>query len=144
MKKITLSFFVFTFVYILEGSALDRITTLNEKLKKIQKRELELKNNQIKYNQLMTKYKKISLKYQKTIEFCEKNNCKDETEEMRKKFKELDKSVETLDGMMDTDIASITSIKRIRKSIESLIELEISKNSISKKEIQEAVDSYEK
>ena len=61
-------------------------------------------------------------------------------EDMSRDFSKLKKSIGTLNDMSATDQASITSLSKQAKSIEGLIRLEKSKATLSRKEIEDAID----
>ena len=134
MKKCILVFILFGLVFAIAGSqSVGKIERLNKKLEKVENREIKIKDNQKKYNKLMTEYKIISLRYRRVIESCKKNNCKDEAGQLSQNFKKLNQSIETLDDMLETDIAAINSVKRQRNIIEAMIRMEKRKKELDVK-----------
>jgi len=65
-----------------------------------------------------------------------------EFEGMSRDFNELKDSISTLRDMSKTDIASIRSLEKQAKTIESLIAMEKSKAALSRNEVEKAIDNF--
>ena len=124
MKKIILVFFIIIVVTYADDGSVNKIKRLNNKLVELNQRFNKIKRNQQKYNLLISEYKKVSFKYQRLIDLCKKNECNNETIDLRKNFTKLKKSIVTLNDMMETDRASIRSLEKQKKVIESMIRME--------------------
>ena len=123
-----------------DGSV-DKIKSLTQRLENINYKFIQIKDNYSKRNHLMKKYKKIFFKYENLINLCERNKCENETINIKKNFKQLKKSINTLNDMIETDMASFFSLEIQKKAIEGLIRMEKVKVNLTREEVERTIDA---
>ena len=140
VKKIILVFLIMVIATYADGSV-DKIKSLTQRLEKINYKFIQIKDNNSKYNHFMRKYKEIFSKYKNLINLCERNKCENETINIKKNFKQLKKSINTLNDMIETDIASFRSLEKQKKAIEGLIRMEKSKVNLTRDEVESIINA---
>jgi len=118
----------------------NKVNTLSLMAKRINKRIIQIKNNQEKYNRFITEYKTESFKYKKLIKLCKKNNCVDETIKLKKAFLKLQKSIDTLNSIIETDRIAFNSLKKQKGVITAMMKFEKSGDTLTRGNVERLID----
>ena len=85
-------------------------------------------------------YKTESFKYKKLIKLCKKNNCVDETIKLKKTFLKLQKSIDTLNSIIETDRIAFNSLKKQKGVITAMMKFEKSGDTLTRGNVERLID----